>query len=186
MTSKQVRLIFGGAFFALLLAYCAASFYVWFYPPGSDGGWHGSGNYGKFHITYIDPQSPAKDLHPGDKIIAINGVRVAENAGVFEDEYRLPPGSRYSMTVERNGQFLTFAWQTTPRQRGSFPWNRLIPLLFCLSGLLVLSLKAEDLQAWLLALMLGGFSTLLSGGFERSEERRVGKGCICGGWRRVY
>src|SRR5262245_18804021 len=166
MTSKQVRLIFGGAFFALLLAYCAASFYVWFYPPGSDGGWHGSGDFGKFHITYIDPQSPAKDLRPVDKIIAINGVRVAENAGVVEDEHRLPPGSRYSMTVERNGQFLTFAWQTTPRQRGSFPWNRLIPLLFCLSGLLVLSLKAEDLQAWLLALMLGGFSTLLSGGFE--------------------
>src|SRR5215510_1147381 len=166
MTSKQVRLIFGGAFFALLLAYCAASFYVWFYPPGSDGGWHGSGDLGKFHITYIDPQSPAKDLRPGDKIIAINGVRVAENAGVFEDEYRLPPGSRYSMTVERNGQFLTFAWQTTPRQRGSFPWNRLIPLLFWLSGLLVMSLKAEDLQAWLLALMLGSFSTLLSGGFE--------------------
>jgi phosphoserine phosphatase RsbU/P len=166
MTSKQVRLIFGGAFFALLLAYCAASFYVWFYPPGSDGGWHGSGDFGKFHITYIDPQSPAKDLRPGDKIIAINGVRVAENAGVFEDEYRLPPGSHYSMTVERNGQELTFAWRTTPRQRGSFPWNKLIPLLFWISGLLVLSLKAEDLQAWLLALMLGSFSTLLSGGFE--------------------
>jgi phosphoserine phosphatase RsbU/P len=166
MTSKQVRLIFGGAFFALLLAYCAASFYVWFYPPGSDGGWHGSGDFGKFHITYIDPQSPAKDLRPGDKIIAINGVKVAEHAGVFEDEYRLPPGSRYSMTVERNGQELTFTWRTTPRQRGSFPWNKLIPLLFWLSGLLVLSLKAEDLQAWLLALMLGSFSTLLSGGFE--------------------
>jgi phosphoserine phosphatase RsbU/P len=166
MTSKQVRLIFGGAFFALLLAYCAASFYVWFYPPGSDGGWHGSGDFGKFHITYIDPQSPAKDLRPGDKIIAINGVKVAEHAGVFEDEYRLPPGSRYSMTVERNGQELTFTWRTTPRQRGSFPWNKLIPLLFWLSGLLVLSLKADDLQAWLLALMLGSFSTLLSGGFE--------------------
>src|SRR5215510_12931012 len=166
MTSKQVRLIFSGVFFALLLAYCAASFYVWFYPPGSDVGWHGSGAYGKFHITYIDPQSPAKDLRPGDKITAINGVKVAEHAGVLDDEYRLPPGSRYSMTVERNGQELTFAWQTIPRQRGSFPWNRLIPLLFCLSGLLVLSLKAEDLQAWLLALMLGSFSTLLSGGFE--------------------
>src|SRR5262245_50086581 len=166
MTSKQVRLIFGGAFFALLLAYCAASFYVWFYPPGSDVGWHGSGAYGEFHITYIDPQSPAKDLRPGDKITAINGVRVAEHAGVLDDEYRLPPGSRYSMTVERNGQELTFAWQTTQRQLGSFPWNRLIPLLFWLSGLLVLSLKAEDLQAWLLALMLGSFSTLLSGGFE--------------------
>jgi phosphoserine phosphatase RsbU/P len=166
MTSKQVRLIFGGVFFALLLVYCAASFYIWLYPPGSYGGWHGSGSYGEFHITRIDPQGHAKDLRPGDKIIAINGVKLAEHAGVLNDEYRLPPGSRYSMTVERDGQELTFTWQTIPRSRGPFPWNRLIPLLFCVSGLLVLSLKAEDRQAWLLALMLGSFSTLLSGGFE--------------------
>jgi phosphoserine phosphatase RsbU/P len=166
MTSKQVRLIFGGVFFALLLVYCAASFYIWLYPPGSDGGWHGSGDFGKFRITYIDPQSPAKDLRPGDKIIAINGVKVAERADVLVDEYRLPPGSRYSMTIERDGQERTFTWRTIPRRRGPFPWNSLIPLLFWLSGLLVLSLKAEDRQAWLLALTLGSFSALLSSGFE--------------------
>jgi phosphoserine phosphatase RsbU/P len=169
MTSKQVRLIFGGAFFALLLAYCAASFYVWFYPPGSDGGWHGSGAFGaigEIHITRVDPQSPGKDLRPGDKVIAINGVKVVEHAGILNVEYRLPPGSPYSMTVERQGQELTFAWQTVPRQRGPFQWFNLIPLLFWLSGLIVLSLKAEDRQAWLLALMLGSLSTLLSGGWQ--------------------
>ena len=115
MTTKQIRRIFGGVFFALLLVYCAASFYIWFYPTGSDGGWHGSGTYGEFHIARIDPQSPAKDLRPGDKIIAINGVKVAEHAGVLGDEYRMPPGSRYSMTVEREGQEMTFTWQTIPR-----------------------------------------------------------------------
>ena len=165
MTSKQVRLIFGGAFFALLLAYCAASFYIWLYPPGSDGAWHGSGSYGEYHITRIDPQSPAKDLRPGDKIIAINGVKVAEQPDALGDEYRLPPGSPYSMTVERDGRELTFTWQTIARQRGSFPYNKLVVLLFWLSGLLVLLLKAEDQQAWLLALTLGSFSTLLGGGF---------------------
>jgi len=165
MTSKQVRLIFGGVFFALLLVYCAASFYVWFYPPGSDGGWHGSGDFGEFHINRIDPQSPAKDLRPGDKIIAINGVKVAERPDALGDEYRLPPGSPYSMTVERDGRELTFTWQTIARPRGSFPSNKLIPLLFWLVGLLVLLLKAEDRQAWLLALTLGSFSTLLGGGF---------------------
>ena len=86
MTSKQVRFILGGVFFALLLVYCAANFYIWLYPPGSNGGWHGSGSYGEFHITSIDPQSPAKDLRPGDKIIAINGVKVAERADVLVDE----------------------------------------------------------------------------------------------------
>src|SRR5262245_13827096 len=166
MTSKQIRLIFSGVFFALLSVYCAASFYVWFYPPGSNGGWNGSGAFGEFHINRVDPQSPAKELRAGDKIIAINGVNVAEHAGVLNVEYSLPPGSLYSMTVERNGQEMTFAWQTIPRRRGSFEWFRLIPLLFWLSGLIVLSLKAEDRQAWLLALMLGSFSTLLSGGWQ--------------------
>src|SRR5215470_13951202 len=165
MTSKQVRLIFGSAVFALLLIYCAAGFYIWLYPPGSDGGWHGSGSFGEFYITKVDPQSPARDLRSGDKIIAVNGVKVAENVGVLGDEYHMPPGSRYSMTVERNGQELTFAWQTIPRPRGPFPRGKLIPLLFWLSGLLVLLLKAEDQQAWLLALTLGSFSSLLGGGF---------------------
>src|SRR5215470_15981047 len=165
MTSKQVRLVFGGAFFALLLVYCAASFYIWLYPPGSDGAWHGSGSYGEYHITRVDPQSPAKDLRPGDKIIAINGVKVAEHADALGDEYRLPPGSRYAMTVERDGRELTFTWQTIARPRGSFPSNKLIALLFWLVGLLVLLLKAEDQQAWLLALTLSSFSTLLGGGF---------------------
>src|SRR5262245_14426011 len=110
MTGKQIRLIFGSAVFALLLPYSAASFRIWLYPPASDACWHASGAYGEFHITRVDPQSPAKDLRSGDKIIAINGVNVAEDAGMLGDEYRLPPGSRYSMTVLRDGQELTFTW----------------------------------------------------------------------------
>jgi sigma-B regulation protein RsbU (phosphoserine phosphatase) len=165
MTSKQTHLIFGGAFFALLFVYCAASFYIWIFPPGSDADWHGSGAYGEYRISRVDPQSVAKELRPGDKIIAINSVNVAAHAEVLGDEYHLPPGSPYSMTVERDGRQLTFTWQTIPRRRGPFPWSKLIPLLFWLSGLLVLLLKAEDQQAWLLALMLGSFSTLLGGGF---------------------
>src|SRR5499425_1837526 len=160
--NSPVRFILGIAFFALLLVYSAASFYVWLYPPGSDAGWYWSGGFGEFQVSQIDPQGPAQELRPGDKIIAINGVNAAEHAGVLYDECRVAPGSPYSMTVERNGQEMTFAWQTIPRRRGSFPWDKLIPLLFWLSGLIVLSLKAEDRQAWLLALMLGSFSTVLN------------------------
>src|SRR5262245_23802058 len=160
--NKPARFILGIAFFALLLVYSAASFYVWLYPPGSDAGWYWSGGFGEFQVSGIDPQGPAQELRPGDKIIAINGVNAAEHAGVLYDECRLAPGSPYSMTVEHNGQEMTFAWQTIPRRRGSFPWAKLMELLFWLSGLIVLSLKAEDRQAWLLALMLGSFSTVLN------------------------
>jgi serine phosphatase RsbU (regulator of sigma subunit) len=165
MTRKQIRLIFGCAFFALLLIYCAASFYIWFYPPGSDGGWNGTGAYGEFRITGVAPESPAKELRPGDKIIAINGKDLAENPGAVGDEYHMEPGSLYTMTVERQGQNMTFSWQTTPRARGPFPYNKTISLLFWAAGLFVLLLKAEDRQAWLLAMVLGSNSTMLGGGF---------------------
>src|SRR5262245_62330322 len=164
--NSPVRSILGIAFFALLLVYSAASFYVWLYPPGSYAGWYVSDyvsdGYGEFKVVQIDPQGPAQKLRPGDKIIAINGLKVAEHPSAIFDANLLPPHSRYSMTVERNGQEMTFAWQTIPRRRGSFPWAKLMELLFWLSGLIVLSLKAEDRQAWLLALMLGSFSTVLN------------------------
>src|SRR5215475_2983271 len=166
LMNSPVRFILGIAFFALLLVYSAASFYVWLYPPGSDAGWYVSDyvsdGFGEFKVVQIDPQGPAQELRPGDKIIAINGLKVAEHPRAIFDGNLLPPHSRYSMTVERNGYEMTFAWQTIPRRRGSFPWDKLIPLLFWLSGLIVLSLKAEDRQAWLLALMLGSFSTILN------------------------
>src|SRR5262245_2624132 len=155
------RLIAGLVFFALLLVYCVAVIYIGLNPPGSNAGWHGSGTNGDYRIDKLNPAGPAKDLRLGDRIIAINGVNVAENPGVLDSESRIPPGSRYSMTVQRNGQELTFAWQTIPWEHRRLDWNELIPLLFWLSGLLVLLLKAEDQQAWLLALMLGSFSGLL-------------------------
>src|SRR5215813_11036531 len=161
--NSPVRFILGIAFFALLLVYSAANFYVWLYPPGSAAGWYVSDyvsdGFGEFKVVQIDPQGPAQELRPGDKIIAINGLKVAEHPRAIFDGNLLPTHSRYSMTVERNGHEMTFAWQTIPRRRGSFPWDKLIPLLFSLSGLILLSLKAEDRQAWLLALMLGSFST---------------------------
>src|SRR5262249_38210576 len=134
--NSRVRFILGIAFFALLLVYSAASFYVCLSPPVSHGGRHYSGCIGEIQVRQIDPQGPAQELRPGDKIIAINGVNAAEHAGVLNDVYRLAPGSPYSMTVERKGQEMTFAWQTIPRRRGSFPWRKLMDLLFWRSGLI--------------------------------------------------
>src|SRR5262249_51787822 len=78
LMNSPVRFILGIAFFALLLVYSAASFYVWLYPPGRHGGWYFSGGFGEFQVSRIDPQGPAQELRPGDKIIAINGVKVVE------------------------------------------------------------------------------------------------------------
>ena len=164
--NKRVRLILGLPFFAMLLTGTVAGIYPWLHPHGSNAGWDGSGQFGEFHITGIPADSPAHELHPGDKIIAVNGTKVFDHPEALGDESNMPPGSTYSMTVDRDGQELTFSWKTIPKKPQPFPWNRLVTLLFWLGGLLVLLLKAEDQQAWLLALMLGTFSTLLGGGTQ--------------------
>ena len=67
--NRPVRFILGIAFFALLLVYSAASFYVWLYPPGSDAGWYRvSSSYGEFHVSQIDPQGPPKSCAPATKL----------------------------------------------------------------------------------------------------------------------
>src|SRR5262245_26777087 len=67
LMNSPVRLIWGIVFFALLLVYSAASFYVGFCPPGSDAGWSCSGGFGEFQVLEIDPQGRAQELRPGDK-----------------------------------------------------------------------------------------------------------------------
>ncbi len=166
MTPKPVRLILGFCFFALLLVYCVMGLYLDIARPGSDDGWNGSGAYGEYYITGADPAGPAKELRQGDRIIAINGVRVAADPRALGFARRVLPGTRYTMTVLRSDQELTFTFQTIPRPPGPFPWSRLVPVLFWLTGLFVFLLKVEDRQARLLGLMLGSFAGLLGGGLS--------------------
>ncbi|MCI0388115.1 MAG: SpoIIE family protein phosphatase [Acidobacteria bacterium] len=163
MTSKPARLILGFSFFALMLVYSVMGLYLDIARPGSDDGWNGSGSYGEYYITEAAPAGPAKELREGDRIIAVNGVRVADDPRSLAFARRVSPGTRYTMTVLRDSQELTFTFQTIPRPPAPFPWSRLVPILFWLTGLLVFLLKAEDRQARLLGLMLGSFSGLLGG-----------------------
>jgi phosphoserine phosphatase RsbU/P len=162
--SERVRFISVIGFFALTLVYCVAGFYLDLANLGSLDGWRGSGSGGEYYINEADPQGPAKELRPGDRILAINGVSVVNDPRELNFSSRVPPGTPYTITVRRAGQELTFTFQTIPRPPAKFPWARLTPLAFWLTGLLVFLLKAEDRQARLLALMLGSFSGLFGGG----------------------
>jgi sigma-B regulation protein RsbU (phosphoserine phosphatase) len=166
MMSNRVRLILVISFFALILVYCLAGLYLDLANLGSEDAWRGSGSYGEYYITEADPQGPAKELRKGDRIAAINGVRVTDDPRGLGLSNRVPPGTRYTMTVLRDGQEQTFTLQTIPRPPAKFPLSRLVPILFWLTGIFVFLLKAEDQQARLLALMLGSFSGLLGGGLS--------------------
>jgi sigma-B regulation protein RsbU (phosphoserine phosphatase) len=166
MMSNRLRLILVISFFALMLVYCLAGLYLGLANLGSEDGWRGTGSYGQYYITASDPQGPAKELRKGDRIMAINGVGVTDDPRGLGLSNRVPPGTRYTMTVLRDGQEQTFTLHTIPRPPAKFPWSRLVPILFWLTGIFVFLLKAEDQQARLLALMLGSFSGLLGGGLS--------------------
>ena len=164
--SKSVRLILVISFFALMLVYCLAGLYQDTANPGSSDGWAGTRSNGEYIIADANPQGPAKELRSGDRILvlAINGVNVIDKSRMLGFSNRVPPGTPYTITVNRAGQELTFAFRTVPRPPAKFSWSRLVPPAFWLTGLFVFLLKSEDRQARLLALMLGSFSGLLGGG----------------------
>src|SRR5262245_41972093 len=164
--SKSVRLILVISFFALMLVYCLAGLYEDLANPGSLDGWRATRSNGEYIIAEADPQGPANELRSGDRILvlAVNGGEVIDKSHLLGFSNRVPPGTPYTITLNRAGQELTFAFRTVPRPPAKFSWSRLVPPAFWLTGLFVFLLKSEDRHARLLALMLGSFSGLLGGG----------------------
>src|SRR5262245_61286359 len=159
--NKRIRFILIIAFFGVMLTYCWTGVYLALVRPGSSDGYQ-IGE--EFRVISVDPQGPAKELKAGDQVIAINGVRLRDNLRLMGFSNRVPPGTHYTIIVQRAGQELSFALQTRPNPPAPFPWIRLVPLLFWVTGLFVFLLKPEDHQARLLALMLGSFSSALGYG----------------------
>ncbi|HKX31939.1 MAG TPA: SpoIIE family protein phosphatase [Blastocatellia bacterium] len=165
---KRIRFMLVIGFFALMLVYCLVGLYLDLANPGSSDGWRASGTHGEFYIIEVEPQGPSKELRLRDRVLAINGVSLSDNPRLISYSYGTPPGTTYTMTVQRGDEKLTFTFQTVPRPPAKFPWSRLVPPVFWLTGLLVFLLKTEDPQARLLALTLGSFSGLLGGGLSIS------------------
>jgi phosphoserine phosphatase RsbU/P len=163
--NKRLRFILVIGFFALLLVYSSVGLYQDLANPGSADGWRCTRQqYNECYITEADPLGPAKDLRPGDLVLAINGMNAMDDPRVLNFSIRVPPGTPYTITVRRAGQELTFTFQTVPRPPARSTRARLTVLVFWLTGLLVFLLRAEDRHASLLALMLGSLSGLLGSG----------------------
>jgi sigma-B regulation protein RsbU (phosphoserine phosphatase) len=123
-------------------------------------------------VLDVVPGSPAEraGLRPGDHIVAINGQILQTSAPLDETWARSRPGDHVEVTVERPGEpeRLTLhgifraaaqpqssegglARESAQQVMGSFP------VLFLVVGLAVLFLRVDDPNAWLLALVFGGF-----------------------------
>ena len=176
MDLRKRRLIFGGIFFALMFFYHSVNAYFQFVEVGSYSGWNGFSNDARhFYTTHPDSLGPTAAAQSGDELIAINGTHPADDLGLLEFSDRSPVGTPFTMTFNRNGQVYTIASSTSSYPPGKYPYRSrerqiylLIWLVFLVTGLALLLLKAEDRQAWLLALMLGSFTGIMTDNYPYS------------------
>jgi sigma-B regulation protein RsbU (phosphoserine phosphatase) len=126
-------------------------------------------------VRSVVPGSPAEraGIKAGDRIVRINGVLLQEDS-LVRVWIQHKPGDSVDLTVERRdasrpGAFVALDIQATFRASEAASAEvgvaqhlgqgvlRLYPFAFLTVGLAVLFLRLEDPNAWLLALMFGGF-----------------------------
>lgn len=166
--SKRWQLALGIPFFALMFFYLAMRVYTSLVVPDlfSRRGWTAEWREGKAVVVAVGEQSPATSVvQVGDEIVALQSARSDAMPIITEGFWRVPPGTRYTLTTRRDGQTQALALHTTFMQtsdpQGIFGKIFLfIFLLFTATGLAIFLLKPGDRQAWLLALMLGSIVAL--------------------------
>src|SRR5215471_13556950 len=104
--SKRVRILLGGIVLALLSAYLGVYVYSITLPKkGSSDGWSGTWDYkSEPRVTSVEPNGPATGLQVGDEFIAINGVIIKDDPRILGISDRVPPGTRYTLTIRRTGE----------------------------------------------------------------------------------
>jgi serine phosphatase RsbU (regulator of sigma subunit) len=166
--TKNLKLISGALFFALMFANIGANFYsLWAERSAySQRGWEAAEVAGKPTIHTVDADGPAAILRVGDEVVSLQ----VEPQGACPLDMRVctaPPGTAYKLAIRRGGQTLEFDLQTTTDSLVSWFYVfalHLVSLIFMIAGLAVFMLKPDDKQALLLALMLGAFAGLFIGG----------------------
>jgi len=160
--SVRFRLIIGIPFFALMFFYLGLRVYSRVsLQEYSLRGWNAEWRDGRVVIADVIPNSPATGvLRKGDVVVAFWSERRDATPLVTPDYWRVPPGTRYKLTVSRDGQSLELPLQTTrisfggPSSGALYFFYMLTFLLFIITGVTVFLLRPGDEQAWLLALML--------------------------------
>jgi serine phosphatase RsbU (regulator of sigma subunit) len=160
--SVRLRLIIGIPFFSLMFFYLGLRVYSRVaLQEYSLRGWNAEWRDGRVVIADVIPNSPATGvLRKGDVVVAFWSERRDATPLVTPDYWRVPPGTRYKLTVSRDGQSLELPLQTTripiagPSSGALYFFYMLTFLLFITTGVTVFLLRPGDEQAWLLALML--------------------------------
>ena len=168
-------------FVAILFALCAVTFSIlWIYQIKYSTPRPGLTSYEYSPVTHaisigeVLPGSPADraGLHPGDRIVAIDGQNLDDLRPFYRAFFAVPkqvveltvessrpPASPRQVSLQVNGG------RHVPRR--TLQWRDLLalpidyyPLGFLVVGIAVLLLRPDDRNAWLLALLFGGFAAV--------------------------
>jgi phosphoserine phosphatase RsbU/P len=136
---------------------------------GFDEQYVASGHYELIRSVYEGSPAERAGLKPGDRILEINGHQLENDYYLGDVWAKHRPGDAVELTIKRPNVSAPFV--TTGVFRASRPASKegalterlsrditnTYPVAFLVVGLAVLFLRLEDPDAWLLALMFGGF-----------------------------
>src|SRR5437868_2415442 len=122
-------------------------------------------------VQSVLPGSPAEKagLKRGDRIVGVNGSQIQSEDSLTRIWAQHKPGDTVQLTIRRPGSPTPIVLQATFRSSGGGSAEagvaqhvgqgilRLFPFAFLTVGLAMLFLRLEDPNAWLVALMFGGF-----------------------------
>ena len=160
--TKNVKLMLGGALFCLMGLYWGATSWreIRTLATASDCGLESLYRNGKVLIAQINLEDYSPVLHPGDEILGIKEFPQDSPKEVLDGMVKVAPGTAATFLVKCSGNVYEVPITTQPRplhKRLRSIANLVTPWTFFLTGLIVLLLRADEYQAWLLAMMLGSF-----------------------------
>src|SRR5690242_14939611 len=119
--SKRQRIAIGIPFFALMLGYWVVRVYLGGIAPTqySRRGWNAEPRDGRIFITVVGENSPATGvITVGDEVVSSWSERPGSMLVTTPSFWRVPPGTRYRLTIRHSGALRELSLQTTPIQTG--------------------------------------------------------------------
>ena len=169
--TKQLKLSLGCALFTLMLLYWGTSTWLSFAElwRASECGLETNLQDNKVIISGINLENYPPVLHPGDEILGIKGKGQGSAQTLLDGLVEGKAGGETTLLVKCYG--IVYEVPVTTQPVALTRWLRTFssvfaPWTFLLTGLLVLLLRHDEPQAWLLAIMLGAFTGLFGVGFD--------------------
>ncbi len=172
-TQRALLTAAAAAFAAATILYSCAWMYYVRLQPGVEIGMDTTQTPTGFKVDRVYPSGPAETagLRPKDLIVAINGKSAAGSNVITEAWLKGRPGQQVVLTIERSGEprplVIRAQFRIAKDQGPYMPWPRAaaqqvkgtFPLLFLVVGVVVLFLRVDNRNAWLLALTFAGIIT---------------------------